>query len=191
MHWDHSWVAGTAFENIRYLILYDYAIHWFDMLQLLLWPNKPPRRVYASDVRSPTQTVAPPLLGQALIEYDAAQASLAFDANTPFGPQDRTYVAGSAGFDQQRRAGRIACRRLTLFTDEGITQPTLTGSWFPDGFHGTMGELLCSIEENRQPTISAAGNLTSLALCFAAVASAARREAITPGSVRQLPSGQK
>ena len=32
-HWDHTWTAGTEFENIRHLILYDYAIHWFDILR--------------------------------------------------------------------------------------------------------------------------------------------------------------
>ena len=35
--------------------------------------------------------------------------------------------------------------------------------------------------------ISAADNLHSLALCFAAVASARRQEAVVPGTVRQLP----
>src|SRR4029079_17535866 len=64
-----------------------------------------------------------------------------------------------------------------------------TGSWFPDGFHGTMGELLSAIEEKREPTNSARNNLDSLALCFAAVASADRGEPVVPGSVRTLTGG--
>jgi hypothetical protein len=35
-----------------------------------------------------------------------------------------------------------------------------------------MGELLCAIKENREPYHSAANNLASLELCFAALASA-------------------
>ena len=75
---------------------------------------------------------------------------------------------------------------LTITTAEGDYQPALTGSWFPDGFHGTMGELLRSIEQQRVPTIDARRNLDSLALCFAAVASAERHVPIAPGEVRRL-----
>ncbi|HVF85696.1 MAG TPA: Gfo/Idh/MocA family oxidoreductase, partial [Abditibacteriaceae bacterium] len=31
VHWDHSWVANTPFDEIPALVLYDFAIHWFDM----------------------------------------------------------------------------------------------------------------------------------------------------------------
>ena len=44
-----------------------------------------------------------------------------------------------------------------------------------------MGELLCSIEQDRTPTIDARRNLESLALCFAAVASADTHAAGRPG----------
>jgi hypothetical protein len=49
----------------------------------------------------------------------------------------------------------------------------LTGSWFPDSFAGTMGELMCAIEENREPSISAEDNLNSLRLVFDAYEDAA------------------
>ena len=73
-----------------------------------------------------------------------------------------------------------------MTTEEGISQPVLTGTWFPDGFHGTMGELLCAIEAGRAPTHSARNNLKSLALCFAAVASAESGKPVAPGSVKSL-----
>ena len=52
---------------------------------------------------------------------------------------------------------------------------------------GTMVELLCAIEEKRQPSNDARSNLRSLELSFAAVASAMRHEPIVPGTVRRLP----
>ena len=58
--------------------------------------------------------------------------------------------------------------------------------WLLNGFHGTMGELLSAIAENREPSNSARNNLASLSLCFAAVASAECGEALRPGTVRQL-----
>jgi hypothetical protein len=61
---------------------------------------------------------------------------------------------------------------VTLTTADGVAVPELSGSWFGDGFAGTMAELLCAIEENRIPNNNARDNLKSLAVCFAALASA-------------------
>ena len=63
----------------------------------------------------------------------------------------------------------------------------LEGCWFESGFQGTIGELLCAIEEDREPSHSARNNLKSLELCFAALESANTGRAVTPGSVRRLP----
>ena len=52
-----------------------------------------------------------------------------------------------------------------------------------------MGELLCAIEEGREPTNSARNNLKSLALCFAVIAAANDGTAKVPGDVRELPPG--
>lgn len=183
VHWDHSWTVGTPFENIRHLILYDYAIHWFDVLgQFALGP---PRRVFASAARSREQTARPPLLGQALIEYDHAQATLAFDGHTPHGSEDRTLVAGARGVVSSVGPGN-RWQTLQLRLGPHTYQPRLVGSWFSDGFRGAMGELLCAIEEARQPNNNARDNLKSLALCFAAVASAEDGCAYAPGEVTEL-----
>ncbi len=137
-------------------------------------------------MHSPTQKVLPPLLAQAVIEYDGAQASLVFDGDTRFGKEDRTFIAGtegtilSVGPDSRNQS-------LTLSTAAGRTTPNLEGCWFPQGFQGTMGELLCAIEENREPYHSARNNLLSLELCFAAVASAETHRPVVPGTVHKLP----
>ena len=184
-HWDHSWVAGTEFENIKHLILYDYAIHWFDIVRCF-FSQQPVRRVFASTARVPRQTLMPPLMAQALIEFDEGQATLAFDAGVVYGQRDQTFVAGSEG-SLLSQGPSIQEQTLTVSTAAGEFSPSLTGSWFPDGFHGTMGELLCAIEEQRPCTIDARDNLKSLALCFAAIASADSGQPITPGTVRKLP----
>jgi predicted dehydrogenase len=186
VHWDHSWVKGTVFETVRHLILYDFAIHWFDFVSTVM-QDAPARRVFASMARSATQSIGPPLLAQTMVEYDSTQATLIFDGFTRFDRLDRTLVVGSAG---AIRSGGPSTedQRVELTTAEGIARPRLKGAWFPDGFHGTMAELLSAIAEDREPTNSARNNLASLALCFAAVASAERGEPVRPGSVRQLPA---
>lgn len=184
VHWNHGWVAGTEFEKVKHLILFDYAIHWFDIVRCLL-PGHRAVRVYASTARSRSQNVWPHLLGQALLEFDGAQASLAFDGDTRAGSQDRTYVAGSQGSIMSLGPGNRV-QQVTMMFPSGHYQPELKGHWFPDAFAGPMGELLSSIEEKRTPSTSARDNLESLALCFAAVASAETHVPCVPGSVRRL-----
>ena len=50
-----------------------------------------------------------------------------------------------------------------------------------------MGELLCAIEEDREPSNSARNHLKSLELCFAALKSADTGKIIKPGQVTRLP----
>jgi predicted dehydrogenase len=183
-HWDHTWVKGSEFEKIKHLVLYDYAIHWFDIVRCLL-KGKKVKRVFASTARSPGQQLMPDLLAQALIEFEDAQATLAFDASLPAGSQERTFLSGTAGSLYSVGSGNQE-QLLTVNIASGSWTPKLVGKWFPDGFHGTMGELLCAIEEGRPTTINAADNLLSLELCFAAIHSAESGKPVVPGTVRRL-----
>ncbi len=183
-HWDHSWVRGTPFEKIRHLILYDYAIHWFDIVRCFL-PAAQPQRIFASTTRVPHQQITPAMAAQVAIEFDVAQATLVFDAHVPFGQEDRTMIAGTEA-TATSRGPSIQAQQVRLSDAHGTYIPQLEGQWFPDGFQGTMGELLLSIEENRPSLIDAGDNLESLALCFAAIASADAGQAQKPGQVRSL-----
>jgi predicted dehydrogenase len=148
--------------------------------------GRPATRVVATLARAGHQTARPPLLGQALIEYDGAQASLVFDGATEFGRLDTTYVTGSRGTLVSTGAG-LGDQTVTLYTAKGIATPRLKGTWFTEGFMGTMGELLCAIEEDRPPANDAADNLKGLAICFAAVVSAERGRPQRVGNVRRVP----
>lgn len=184
LHWDHNWIADTPFNNIHHVVLYDFAIHWFDMLNCVMG-ERTPLRVFASNARTASQAAQPPLLGQVLVEFDSAQASLIFDADTRFGQRDETLINGTKGA-LVSSGPNLTTQSITLITKKGRAVPELKGSWFPDGFHGTMAELLCAIEENREPQNSARHNLKSLALCFAAVASADSHSPQVPGIVRKM-----
>lgn len=187
VHWDHSWTQNTPFERIRDLILYDFGIHWFDLTSCLLGERKPDT-VFATRSRAAGQTMAPSLLAEAMISFPGGQASLVFDGFLKHGSLDRTYAGGSAGTFVSEGAD-LGSQKAVLYTQKGSARVTLEGKWFTDGFHGTMGELLCAIEEDREPVNSARENLNSLALCFAAIASADEGVPKRPGDVRSLPAG--
>jgi predicted dehydrogenase len=184
LHWDHTWIIGTQFEKIEQLILFDYGIHWFDLTASFLGERKA-KSVFAAATHVVGQQAKPPLLAQAVIEFDGGQASLFFNGTVSFGQEDRTVVAGTKGTIISRGPS-LSEQTVTLFTADGCAQPKLEGTWFREGFHGTMAELLCAIEEQRQPVNNARDNLRSLELCFAAIASSVNKTLITPGQVRHL-----
>lgn len=187
IHWDHGWIAGTAFEEIDDLVLYDFAVHWFDFLASIV--GRPATSVFASKARASGQGVRPPLIANATVAFDGGQASLTFDGAARFGSEDRTVIAGSKG-TLNSRGPDLSNQSVTLTTAEGISRPSLEGTWFTEGFIGTMGALLKAIENKDRPLNDARRNLDSLALVFAAIASARRGVPVPPGSVRSLAEAQ-
>lgn len=186
MNWDHSWIAGTPFEEVRHLVLGDFGIHWFD-LTAALFAGRPARRVFASATRAPGQPVRPPMMAQAAIEFEDAQVSLTFHGLSLFGQSDRTVLTGARG-TLISTGPSLSEQQVTLYTKEGIARPELEGTWFTSGFEGALAELLCAIEDGREPENSARANLESLALCFAAMASAESGQPVVPGEARRWPA---
>lgn len=186
VHWDHEWIKETSFNGLHHVVLYDFAIHWFDMVQCLL-PGRRARRVFATLATAGHQVARPPLLGQVLIEFDDAQASLVFDGATKFGHLDQSYVMGSRGVISSCGPD-LKEQAVTIHTVKGVASPKLTGTWFSEGFMGTMGELLWAIEQKRTPINNAAENLKGLAICFAAVQSAESGRSETVGKIRRVPT---
>jgi predicted dehydrogenase len=175
IHWSHGWIAGTPFDLIDDLILWDFGIHWFDFLVSLIGERA--TSVRATRASASGQTARPSLLAEALVAFPGGQASLIFDGDTKFGALDTTVVIGAAGA-LSSIGPNLGEQSVALSTAAGVARPALVGSWFNDGFAGAMGELLCAIEEDREPLNSARGNLASIKLCQAAIRSAHTGEAV-------------
>lgn len=182
--WDHRWIRGTPFEAMRDVVLYDFGIHWFDFVSSIM--KRAPATVTSVTTAAPWTGLRPPMQATTVLDYGDAQASLSFDAANAFGPTDTTFVGGTRA-SIVARGPDLGTQRVELWTAGGVGRPELTGQWFNDGFAGTMGELMCAIEDGRAPLNNARDNLDSLALCFAAVASARSGAPVVPGTVRRLP----
>ena len=183
IHWNHGWIAGTPFERIEDLILYDFGIHWFDFLRSVT--GRRVTGVFATGSFASGQTAKAPLAAQVLLRLDGGQASLVFDGATPFGPRDTTYIAGTKG-SLSSEGPDLGRQSVTLTTAEGIARPDLSGTWFNDGFRGAMGALLVAIETDTEPANGAAENLDSLALAFAAIQSRRTGAEVRPGAATRL-----
>jgi len=65
-------------------------------------------------------------------------------------------------------------------------QPRWSEVWFPDAFIGTMSQLLCALEEGREPEISGRDNIETIALCEAVFIGAHEHRIVSP---RELLNG--
>ena len=184
LQWDHTWTAGTAFEEVKHLVLFDFGIHWFDITARFL-RGKLAQRVSASIARTSFQQMRPPMLAQVAIDYREVQVRLNFNGHVKYGQEDRTVICGSRG--TLRSFGpSLSEQAVELHTSEGSARVPLEGTWFANGFQGSMAELICAIEDNREPLNNARDNLRSLALCFAAMQSADTGQPAVPGAVRRV-----
>lgn len=167
-----SWVTGTRFDTIPHWLLYDYSPHWFDITRCWL-EGKQVATIRAREYKMPGQPA---------------------ESQTPWGMwseihcQDGTNtILRSVGGSQSQQNGHyfwvhgtrgtihgcvLPDRFIELDSEGGQTRFDFAGEWFPDGFAGTMGELIWAIRENRQPYNSASHHLASLALTLAACQSA-------------------
>lgn len=180
INWDHTWCQGTPFEAVPHLILFDFGIHWFDMVAQF-FRDRRAGPVTAQVARAPGQTLKPPLLAQAAIAFDRGLATLAFDGHSRFGTAESLVLTGTRG--TLRSAGPVVeSRTVELATADGTARAELQGRWFNDGFRGAMGELLCAIEEDREPANSGADNLRTVGLCLAACRAADTGLAQTPAT---------
>jgi hypothetical protein len=129
------------------------------------------------------------MLAEALVSFEGGQAALQFDGATRFGAEDRTFVTGGLGTLASRGAD-LSNQQVTLTSAAGRAVPALEGTWFQEGFRGTMGALLKAVEDGEPPLNHARGSLDALAMVFAAIASARRGEAVEVGSVRSLAAAR-
>lgn len=187
LQWDQTWIAGTpAFEDIHHLILFDFGVHWFDITNCLMGEHRA-ESVFAEVQRFEQQVYRPPAIASAIIRYPGAQIRMSFHGHTQLGEEDVTTVVGTKGTLRSRGPGLNDQPEMQIHLESGQCRIPLEGSWFDEGFDGAMGELLCAIEQNREPNHSAANNLHSLELCFAAVQSADSGLPVAVGSAQTVP----
>ena len=179
LQWDQTWIAGNQeFEKIHHLVLFDFAVHWFDIASCFMG-DAPPQRVFAAATKFAAQDYAPPAIASAIIDYPEAQVRMAFNAHTKLGEEDMTTIVGTRGTLRSRGPGLNDQSQMEVYLEDGQCTVPLDGCWFDNGFQGTMGELLCAIEAGREPNHSARNNLRTLELVFAAQQSADSHSVVT------------
>ncbi len=184
INWGHTWVKGTAFESMRHLILYDFAVHWLDMTRLFFGDQKL-EEISATDAFAPGQEIGVPMMASVLAGFERGSAVLDFDGHSKYAAEESFSIRGTRG-TIRAHGGVCAAHHIEVEAAGGAASLEVEGAWFPDGFAGTMGELLCAIEEEREPENGAEDNLKTLDLVFAAIAAAAERKAVKSGTATRI-----
>ena len=90
---------------------------------------------------------------------------------------------GTIGWPDYPARTPSTLRYSTIADQERWHSPHWDSVWFPDAFIGPMAELLCALEEQREPEISGRRNLLTMALVDACYRSARSHKAESPHEI--------
>jgi predicted dehydrogenase len=183
VHWPHDQVvAGNeVFSTMADLILFDFGIHWFDIVTQIFAPRQ------ANEVTARVKSVAGSGIGvptnaQVIVDFDDAQASMRYRGSSHFAEEAGYRIEGTAGVLTQT-GGYLGGSSVTVTTAAGSEDVALEGSWFTNGMHGSMADLLLARGSGRVPANDASTVISSLQLCYAALQSARTRTSVDPRTV--------
>lgn len=183
-YWPHdrTFEHDPTFSRMEDLVLYDFSIHWFDIIAQLLSAAGEARRVYASVGRRPDARVPVPTEADVVIEYDSARATITFRASAPLAETGGFRIEGTEG-TIVHTGHSLGGSQATLYRADGAATIDLAGDWWSNGMRGTMAELIDAIDTGRAPRNAAATALPGLRLCFAALESARTHVPVDPTTV--------
>lgn len=189
LYWPHDEdvASSEVFSTMHDLIVYDFGIHWFDLVAQL-FAGREALSVMAYTGRSSGQVIPVPTIATVVITFADGQASLLFRGSSHVAESGSYRVDGARGAIVHRGAS-LGGESATVTTAEGSTEVDLEGTWWSEGMHGTMAELLSALETGAVPSNAAATSLPGLALCFAAVESGRTGLPVDPRAVRRLVLG--
>jgi len=188
VYWPHDvqFADDPHVSTMQDLMLYDFGIHWFDLVAQLLNGAGEPLRVYASVSSRPGQAIDVPTQAEAIIEYERARATIVFRGSSRFAESGSYRVEGTRGVIQHHGAS-LGGESVRFDTEDGTLDLPLSGDWWSRGMTGTMAELIHAIDTGEIARNNAESAIDGLRLCFAALWSAETGVPVDPRTVRRSP----
>jgi len=195
-HW-MPWQERQGWVTLRIM-----SVHHLDAFRFLFGN---PQRVFASvrpDPRTARKFSHADGICLYVLEYADGLRAASWD-DVWAGPEDAAtdiYVRwrvegteglarGTIGWPDYPRATPSTLDFSTRRTGPEWIQPRWNEAWFPDAFAGPMAELLCALEENRDPDTSGDDNLHTMALVDACYLSAKEHRAVDLAEI-ESPAGR-
>jgi predicted dehydrogenase len=183
MHVNRSFqdVPGSWYAALENFNIIDHGIHYIDLSRF--FTGRTPVRVKATTTMVPGQTAVSPMIYTILCEYEPSaqvMSTLHFNNIVAAGALRRyEWLIDGAEGSLTATQSEVAVGLKAAPTTR-VTFP-IRGSWFPDGFGGSMGEMMTALTEGREPQTSGRDNLNTLRIAYAAVESSETGEAVTVG----------
>lgn len=169
------WTPDARRHGAHPFLLYDYMLHWLDISSVWLGPRRH-YRVWAHVLSRPSALGAGQTSQVAWLNV-VADESVCVAIRSVAAAQSYTghpfLIHGTAGTLRGAVDAPGQDEHLEIETQSRRTPVELAGNWFPDGFAGTMGELLCALSEGREPEHGVARAAATQQLALAACRSAA------------------
>ena len=180
MHITMPWQVYYKDPRYERLMILHMSVHHIDQMRVLFGD---PAGVWACARKIPGQVHFGETIAQYTLTYDdgfwASSLDDGVDWSTDFGITYR--IQGTEGV----MLGEIGWPRLTHSTlkvqrrgEETWAEPRFSRMWFPDAFAATMGELMCAVEECREPSNSGKDNLGTMRAVMAAYRSIAEERVV-------------
>lgn len=169
-------VAGSWYAALENFNIIDHGIHYIDLTRC--FTGLTPIRVKATTTMVPGQHAISPMIYSITCEYDTpVMATLHFNnIIRASGLHGYTwYLDGTEGSIMATHTTIELCFKESPRERQVIH---VQGSWFPDAFGGSMGELMQALTEGRAPQTSGRDNLQSVKIAYAAVESSQTGKAV-------------
>jgi predicted dehydrogenase len=171
--------AGSWYVQLENFNIVDHGIHYIDLTRHFTGLN--PQRVKATTTTMPGQNAVTPMIYSILLEYDpAAQVMSTLHFNNIVQVHE-SMAQGEWFVDGTDGSAIVGGDLVYCFGNDAKHKHVvkLEGSWFPDAFGGSMGELMQALSEEREPLTSGRDNLNSIKIAYAAVESSRSGETVT------------
>ncbi|MBT2757792.1 Gfo/Idh/MocA family oxidoreductase [Mesobacillus foraminis] len=173
-----EWEQWPWITKIDRLEVMYHSIHYLDSIRSVL--GKAPEYIYADGAKFPEQSSRGETRTMIHMKFLGETRGLIHDNHNHIAGQDDWYatfrfegtegiIKGTNGALYNYPEGREDTIHYLSKKIDPLQwhSPELEGRWFPDAFMGTMGELLLSIEEGREPENSVLDNLDTIRMVFA------------------------
>jgi predicted dehydrogenase len=148
-----SWQPDIERHGSPLFLLFDYMIHWADIS--LTWLANPRSVKVWAHVVTREEPAPERLTSQvAWLNFtsdDGTSVTITSVAAARRYSGHPFIVHGTRGTLRGAVDSPVSGDYVEIDDGNVVERPTLEGNWFPDGFVGSMGELLLALEEEREP----------------------------------------